>query len=209
GRRVAILTNAGGPGILAVDACAAEGLTLTTFGDATTAALRGFLPAAASVGNPVDMIASATPEQYGRAMRLLAADANVDALVVIYIPPLVTDPVQVAAAIADAARGTGKTVTAVFMSAQGAPSALLGVPTYAFPEAAATALARVATYAEWRRRPAADPARFADFHVAQIRAVVEGGLARGGGWLTPVEADALMAAARIPAARARFAKTVE
>src|SRR5215831_62270 len=117
GRRVAILTNAGGPGILAADACEAEGLELPPLSDSTTAALRAFLPAAASVGNPVDMIASATPDQYGRAMRILAADANVDALVVIYIPPLVTDPVQVAAAIADAARGTGKTVTAVFMSA--------------------------------------------------------------------------------------------
>src|SRR5262249_56210731 len=90
GRRVAILTNAGGPGILAVDACEAEGLTLAALGNQTTAALRAFLPATASVGNPVDMIASPTPDQSGPAIRILIADENIDALVVIYIPPLVT-----------------------------------------------------------------------------------------------------------------------
>src|SRR5262249_58059568 len=69
GRRVAILTNAGGPGILAADACEADGLELPTLGDETVAELRSFLPPAASVANPVDMIASATADQYRRPMR--------------------------------------------------------------------------------------------------------------------------------------------
>src|SRR5206468_1734774 len=68
GRRVAILTNAGGPGILAADACEAHGLTLAPLSEGTAARLREFLPAAASVGNPVDMIASASPEHYRRAL---------------------------------------------------------------------------------------------------------------------------------------------
>src|SRR5205085_10734858 len=83
GRRVAILTRAGGPGILAADACEAYGLELPTLADATVAELRAFLPPAASLANPVDMIASATAAHYQRAMRALLADERVDALIVI------------------------------------------------------------------------------------------------------------------------------
>src|SRR5262249_15616811 len=104
GRRVAILTNAGGPGILAADACEASGLQLAQLSDDTTNVLRAFLPAAASVGNPVDMIASATAEQYRRSLEILLADASIDAVVVIYIPVLPTDAAAVAAAIGESAR---------------------------------------------------------------------------------------------------------
>src|SRR5438067_2008440 len=90
GRRVAIMTNAGGPGILAADACEAAGLTLSPLSDETTAALRAFLPSAASVGNPIDMIASATPDHYARTLKLLLADPNVDSVLIIYIPVLPT-----------------------------------------------------------------------------------------------------------------------
>ena len=79
GRRVAILTNAGGPGILAADACEAKGLEVATLVDRRRCtALRGLLPPAASVSNPVDMIASATPEQYERAVAAALHDENVD-----------------------------------------------------------------------------------------------------------------------------------
>jgi acetate---CoA ligase (ADP-forming) len=96
GRRVAILTNAGGPGILAADACEANGLELPTLTDATVSELRSFLPPAASFANPVDMIASAGPADYQRAMRALFADERVDALIVIFIPinPLTDVDVQ-------------------------------------------------------------------------------------------------------------------
>jgi acyl-CoA synthetase (NDP forming) len=85
GRRVAILTNAGGPAILAADACEAQDLELSVLGDATVTGLRQFLPPAAGVGNPVDMLASATPEQYERATKLLLSDASVDSLLAIFI----------------------------------------------------------------------------------------------------------------------------
>jgi acetyl coenzyme A synthetase (ADP forming)-like protein len=100
GRRVAIVTNAGGPGILCADACEAGGLALPALGASTVAALRAFLPAAASVANPVDMLASAPPEHFTRAMEIVAADDSVDAIIAIYIPPLVTDPQAAADAIA-------------------------------------------------------------------------------------------------------------
>ena len=104
GARVAILTNAGGPGILAADACEANGLELPALSDKTRAELRSFLPAAASVANPVDMLASAPPEHYRRALTAILADQSIDSVITIFIPPLVTDPAAVATAIAASAR---------------------------------------------------------------------------------------------------------
>jgi len=86
GRRVAVVTNAGGPGILAVDACEAAGLRVAPFTDATRDRLTAFLPAEASVGNPVDMVASAGPEEYRRAIEVALTAEDTDALIVIYTP---------------------------------------------------------------------------------------------------------------------------
>ncbi len=105
GRRVGILTNAGGPGILAADACEAQGLELPALSPETTARLRAFLPEAASVGNPVDMLAAAEPEQYRRAERLLLADEGLDSLLAIFIPPVAANADAVAAAIVEGAAG--------------------------------------------------------------------------------------------------------
>ena len=104
GPRVGVVTNAGGPGILLADACEAQGLHAARARRRDTlAALRSFLPAHAGFANPIDMTASATPEHYARTIAAVGADPNVDSLVVIYIPPMVTKPEEVAAAIADGA----------------------------------------------------------------------------------------------------------
>jgi acetate---CoA ligase (ADP-forming) len=210
GNRVAILTNAGGPGILAADACEANGLELPPLGDATRAELRSFLPAAASVNNPVDMLASAPPDHFRRALAAILRDESVDSIITIFIPPLVTNPDQVAAAIAAGVDGAnGKTVAGVFMRAEGAPASLAPVPSYAFPESAALALARVTAYGQWRSQ-ARVPAPVLDrFDGDGIRRVVQGILARGGGWALPGEAQALLNAAGIPSAGARVAANLE
>jgi len=209
GPRVAILSNAGGPAILAADACEAQGLRLASPSDHSTEALRDLLPVEASLGNPVDMLASATPEQYGRATRLLLADDGVDSLLVIFIPPLVTKPDEVAHAIADAATGTTKPILANFIGARGAPPALAPIPSYRFPEAAVTALGRVTKYAEWRRRRKGVVPRFTDVREEAARAIVDGALSRGGGWLTPVESKALLDAAGVSSAAARVVSTLD
>ena len=160
GRRVGVVTNAGGPGILLADACEAHGLTLPELAQGTQDVLRSFLPVTASVKNPVDMIASATPEQFASAIEAVGMDPNVDSLVVIYIPPLVTKPEEVAAAVARAA-GTvpsAKPVAAVFMGSRGTPTTLAGgprgnIPSYSFPENVALALSAAVRCAEWRKRP--------------------------------------------------------
>ncbi len=206
GRRVAIVTNAGGPGILAADACEAQGLELPALSPDTAAALRGFLPAAASVANPVDMLAAAPPDHYVRTLRLVLADPNVDSLLVIFIPPIATDADSVARAIVEGTREAGKKpVLAIFMSARGAPAILQPIPSYAFPEPAAIALARAVEYGQWRERPPGTIPEFGDLHRADARAVVDAALGRGGGWLDPLECNRLLAAFGVPAATLRLA----
>jgi acetate---CoA ligase (ADP-forming) len=210
GRGVAILTNAGGPGILAADACEAHGLTLPPLSEATRAELRSFLPAAASVGNPVDMLASAPADHYRRALATILRDDHVDSVITIFIPPLVTDPTDVASAVAEAARTTsGKPVLGVFMRAEGAPATLAPIPCYAFPESAALALAHVATYQEWRAKAVEPEPRLDRFDRARIRHTVESVLARGGGWTTTGEATDFLSAAGIECAASRVATTLE
>ena len=89
---MAVLTNGGGPGILVADACEAAGLLVPELSDDTQAALRAGLPAQAAVGNPVDIVASASAEQYGRTLRLLGAAEEIDAIIAVFIPPLLPAP---------------------------------------------------------------------------------------------------------------------
>ena len=210
GRRVAILTNAGGPGILAADACQSHGLEAAELREATKAALRRLLPAAASVGNPVDMLASAAADHYERSLELLLADPNVDSALVIFIPPLVTAADDVARAITRAVgRGSGKPVAGVFMRSEDAPEALAAIPCFAFPEPAAIALARVSAYGAWRRRDPGTVPELADVDPELARLIVERALERGGGWLTPVEATALVAAVGITVPRSALASSID
>lgn len=210
GRRVAIVTNAGGPGILAADACEANGLELPALSDATKLALRAFLPAAASVGNPVDMIASASAGDYRRTLSAVLQDDNVDSVLTIFIPPLVTEPDAVAEAVrASAAEAPDKPVLAIFMRAEGAPDTLAPIPCYAFPEPAAIALARVVEHAEWRQKPEGTVPALDRFDGAAARAIVDTALACGGGWLSQDRVQALLDAAGIAQAAARLASTPE
>jgi acetyl coenzyme A synthetase (ADP forming)-like protein len=210
GRRVAILTNAGGPGILAADACEARGLDVAAVTEHTRTELRTFLPQAASVANPVDMLASAPAEHYRRALSALLRDENVDSVLTIFIPPLVTEPDAVAAAIVDAASEVkGKPVAGIFMRSAGAPPNLLGIPCYAFPESAGNALARVTAYSEWKSKPVGVVPLLERFHRNDATRVVSVALGRGGGWLTPEETHALMEAIGVQSAPMRLARNAE
>jgi acyl-CoA synthetase (NDP forming) len=209
GGRVAILTNAGGPGILAADACEANGLQLPPLSDVTRAELRSFLPAAASVNNPVDMLASAPPDHYRRALASILRDESVDSVIVILIPPLVTDPNAVAAAMAAVVDGTPeKPVLGVFMRSEGAPAALAPIPSYAFPESAALALARVTAYGQWRSKPIVPAPTLEGFDHDEIRRIVADVLRRGPGWASPDHAHALLAASGIAGAASRVAASL-
>jgi acyl-CoA synthetase (NDP forming) len=209
GRRVAIVTNAGGPGTIAADACEANGLELPVLGEKTKSALRLFLPETASVGNPVDMLASAPAEHFKRALEVLIADEHVDAVMTIFVPPLVTEADAVARAVVSGARGATKPIVATFMEIDGAPTVLTPVPCYPFPESAAMALARVAGYAEWRNREEGAIVPLAGIERDDARAVISHALARGGGWLTPSEVQSLLGAVGLPTASGRMVSSKE
>jgi acetyl coenzyme A synthetase (ADP forming)-like protein len=209
GRRVAILTNAGGPGILATDTAEARGLTIASLTEETMQELRSLLPPEASVANPVDMIASANAIQYRKAIELLAADPNVDSINVIYIPVKPTDVEGVGQAIRDGATVCqGKPIIATFMSAQGVLPEV-NVPMFPFPERAMAALSRATNYSEWRRRPTGHVQSFEDIDAERARSIVRGAVASGGGWLSPDDARDLLAAAGIPPVPTLFAASAD
>ncbi len=215
GHRVGIITNAGGPAILCADACEARGLEVPVLGEDVQQQLRAFLISGASASNPVDMIASASAADYRKAIGIVAADPNVDALIVIFTPPLVTRAEDVAQAIVEAvnALGRSKPVLAVFLSAQETPAELrsteVSIPSYAFPETAAIALARAARYREWRDRPETAAPSFEDIRRDEAAAVVATALCRGDGWLTAEEIAVLMSCYGLPLVEQRIVATAE
>ena len=183
GRRVAILTNGGGPGILATDACEADGLIVPPLPADVREKLREFLAPEAALDNPVDMI-TASPEAFRRAIATLAACEEIDALIVLFVLPLDTRTEDVAVAIRDAVLDLPRRipVLSVFMSGEGGPAALRNstarVPAYDFPEEAARALAQAVRYAEWRAAPLGSVPRFDDLREDEAAAAVAAALAR-------------------------------
>src|SRR5512139_999524 len=167
GDRVAVLTNAGGPGILAVDALEANGLRLATLSAETVTALRSFLLPHASFNNPIDMLASAGPNEYAAALRALLADENIDAALAISVPPPIEDPTPVAEALAVAAKDAVKPVVVAVMGEATVGLALkvlraFRLTDYRFPERAASALGALWRHAQWQARTVDQPAILPD-----------------------------------------------
>jgi acetyl coenzyme A synthetase (ADP forming)-like protein len=213
GNRVGLITNAGGPAILCADACEARGLEVPVLSEISQAKLRTFLPAGASATNPVDMIASAPAEYYRRAIEIVANDENIDALIVMFTPPLVTRANDVAREIIEAVKtiDKGKPVLSVFLSAQAPPEELrsgaVRIPSYSFPETAAIALARAARYRQWRDRPETSAPRLTDVRHDEAASIVATSLARGDGWLTAEETAALFSCYGLPLIEQSIVKT--
>ena len=204
GSRVGIITNAGGPAILCADACEANSLEVVELSPATRRSLRAFLPTEAATGNPVDMIASASAADYRRAIEVVALDPAVDSLIVIFTPPLVTRPEDVAEAIRAAAGSLPRPIPllTVFMTTAGVPAQLCSdavqVPSYPFPENPARALAAAYRLTRWRQRPrTTEPAQVYGDQL-QVAAQLSGWLRQGEHWLTAAETNAILSAYGIP-----------
>jgi acetyl coenzyme A synthetase (ADP forming)-like protein len=159
GKRVGILTNAGGPGIMATDAVINLGLHMAAFSDATISQLREFLSPEASFSNPLDMIAGANHETYLRSLRILLKDEGIDAMLVIFVHPVYVDAQKIAEAIIQASQEQSeKPVLCCFMGKKDELSGIeelqkAGLPSYLFPESAAMALAAMEKYNRIRNRP--------------------------------------------------------
>lgn len=214
GRRVAVVTNSGGPGVLAADALEMAGLDVVELADETVAQLQPLFPAEASVRNPLDMIASANPAGYRTALGAMLAAPNVDAAVAIFTPPLGVRIPDVAEAIgATAQDAPDKPVIAVLMGREGLPQGKAelqraGVPAYIFPESAARALSGVVRYGRIAaREPRFIPTIDADRNA--VRAIIARTRAAGATKLTELDALAVIEAYGIPTIGASVAATAD
>jgi acyl-CoA synthetase (NDP forming)/GNAT superfamily N-acetyltransferase len=210
GDRVAVLTNARGPGIACEDACEAAGLRVQPLSDATRTQLAEGLGAGVSTANPVDMTASATADQYERSLRVLLDDVGVDAVVTVFVRPLAARAAEVARGIAAAAQGADRPVLAVWLGADAPTAADAGaVPRFNTPEEAVRALAHAVRHARRRTAPPDPPYEPADADTATAATIVAEGLGRGGGWLAPGDVERLLRCWGIPVVASRLAPTPE
>jgi acetyl coenzyme A synthetase (ADP forming)-like protein len=210
GRRVAVVTNAGGLGILAADACEAAGLELPQPSEETGAALGAFMAAEGSAANPIDLLGGANAESFEQALPPVLADPAFDAAIVLFVPTVGTDEERVGLAISRAAAtDVDKPVLCAFLSAKGAPVSLQSVaqvPSFAYPEAAAKALARAVERGEWLRQPAGVVPEL-DCDRDEAQAVVREAIAAGGGWLDADQTRSLLEGYGVPLVPERVAAT--
>lgn len=165
GNRVGILTNAGGPAILAVDECANNNLSVPELTPATQEKLRSIAPPEASVFNPVDLLPPADASMYAKASAIMLGDKNIDSLIVILGPPLMFDTLEIARSICEAVKGSGKSVMLVLMSQDDIIPRLKSLtadypPIFRFPEDAARVIAKMFTYRKWKEHPEGSYVKF-------------------------------------------------
>jgi acetyl coenzyme A synthetase (ADP forming)-like protein len=211
GRRVAVLTNAGGLGILCADACESAGLTLPPLAESTLEELRAVLPGEASTSNPVDMLGSAVGATYREVLPILLRDTGVDSVIVLFVPPVVAGAEEVAEAIAAAvgdAHDNDKPVLGCVISAEGIPAGLLTAPlaAFSFPESAARALGRAADRAEWLRAPQGRVPDLSAVDTPRAKALVAAADDR---WLTPAEVRSLLQAYGVPVVKEHNAASID
>ena len=202
GRRVGIVTNAGGPAILAVDALESQGLEVPEFSEAFQQDLRTFLSDDAAVANPVDMIAAAGPAEYRRTLTAMLESDEIDSVIALYIPASDVGITETVAAITEAAEAAplNKTFLSVYMNSTGAPTGLGNgrnrFPTFSFPERAAKALWKAVEYAEWLNKPVGSVVSFEDVEESKVHAIIEKAVAGGDEpvWLEPDDVDRVLGA---------------
>jgi acetyl coenzyme A synthetase (ADP forming)-like protein len=209
GPRVAVLTNAGGPAILATDFLVSQGLSLAALSEETRRALRAVLVPEASVANPVDMVAAAGAREYAAALPLLLADPGVDLVITIFVPPVTHDPVGVARAIFEASRGASKPVMGCFMARRRVIEEIKRLdsawfPLYDYPEEAVRAAANLLRVRRLRDDDLGEPVRVEADREAAAAALARKARA-GGGWLPGADAFAVLAAYGIRVARVESA----
>ncbi len=198
GNRVAIITNSGGPGIMATDAICENGMQMAQISDATKETLRSFLPAAASVKNPIDMIASAPIEHYMQTLETVIKDESVDMIMVIYLPFLGLKDIDVAKALMEIkAKNPSKPIVGVFMTTSNFFTEIsnmeVNMPFYMYAEEAAEAFLRLDEQRQWMEKPVGKIPCY-DVDRAKVEAIIKSSIAEGRDQLTTLESiDVLQA----------------
>lgn len=209
--RMAIITNAGGPGIIATDVTINSGLRLARLNDTTTEVLRSHLPAAANIRNPIDVIGDARSDRYQAALETVLNDENVDGVIFILTPQSMTEIEETAAIIPSLARRSGKPVVASFMGLLDVSKGIEilernGIPHYHFPEGAARAMSALYQYSSWLHRQ-----HLKEFPLEVDKeaaaSVIRKALAAGQQYLGEVEGNEILAAYGFPVMPAVLATT--
>jgi acetyl coenzyme A synthetase (ADP forming)-like protein len=212
GRRMAVLTNAGGPGVIAADALEINGLTLADLSPETRTSLSSLLPPAAGLNNPIDMLASASPQVYADCLKLLITDPGVDGIMVILPPPPMYTAENIANEMIPIIQSASKPVVIALMGEQLIKNASAcfrdaRIPEYRFPERAASALFVLARRAEFMKSTPIAPIRFPDMDLLAGRKLLIS--TSPGAWLDPRLAEKLMQAYGIPVSQGMLATTPE
>ena len=198
GNRVAIITNSGGPGIMATDAVCESGMQMAQITEETKAKLRSFLSSAASVKNPIDMIASAPIEHYKQTLETVLKDENVDMIAVIYLPFLGLKDIDVARALMEIkAKNPTKPILGVFMTTSDFFCEIsnmdVNMPFYMYAEEAAEAMTRLDQQRQWMEKPQGNIPKF-DVDSAKVEEIIKNSLKEGRDQLTTLESiDVLQA----------------
>ncbi|HLE55248.1 MAG TPA: acetate--CoA ligase family protein [Thermoplasmata archaeon] len=213
GNRVAVVSDAGGPAIMAVDELSAQGLILAEFTKATRDALASWAPPEASTANPIDLTPEGSLEDYRKALDAVLADETVDAAIAVYVPPVRTDEVEWARVVWTTAHKHHKPVLCNFLGrTEDSPGFLElvshGLPSYLYPESAARSLAALYRYALYLKR---DEGRTRTFEVSRAKAgaILDTVLGEGRTRLTEIESVEFLEAYGIQTARARLCRNID
>ena len=215
GNRVAIVTNAGGAGILAADACEANGLKVPELAPETQKRLKEVLPSYAGTKNPVDMSAAGGIDSYEKVLDIIVNLDYIDSIIVIFIPPMVMDNSTVAAKILNASKKANgnKTIVSVFMASRGITDMLQGdgvrVPSFPFPEDAAAALALATEYGKWKYSPESKEREIEVKDRDEVKAIISSAIEARRDWLSYDEASSILENYGIPVVKTVVAKNPE
>ncbi|MGA1974195.1 MAG: acetate--CoA ligase family protein [Conexivisphaerales archaeon] len=212
--RIGIITNAGGPGILTTDACIRYEMSIPTLMPETITALKSFLPAAAALNNPIDIIGDADENRYEKTLGVMIKDPSIDSLIVIATRQFMTDTKAIAEAIARAASQTDKTIMVSFPGAPPDDEGVVyleenNVPVYQFSESAVRALAMMQKYESWVLRRRTEVKTFKDVDRAKAQSIIDAVTKEKREVLTEPEAYDVLEAYRFDVPRHYLAKNVE
>jgi acetyl coenzyme A synthetase (ADP forming)-like protein len=219
GRRIGILTNSGGPGVLCADSCAAEGLRLPELPESTRSTLASFLPPTAALRNPVDVIGFATEDQHARAVETMVKLDELDALIIVHVSVRAKDNDAVASGIVRGIRlarqvGNKKPVYICWMAEGDLDRTFTvdgeSIPTYRHPEVPARIISQAVAYETWTQQTGGRIPNYGDADLSAAKAICAKALShRGSGWLTTEDAHALLAAMKIPLVQGGIATDAE
>ncbi|MFQ5772632.1 MAG: acetate--CoA ligase family protein, partial [bacterium] len=213
GNRVAIISNAGGPGIMAADACENAGLEVVDLNEATKLKLKNKLAADASVNNPIDLLAGGRPEEFQFALNEVLVDKNVDSAIVIFVAPIITNPTEVAQKISAVAQKFDKPVLGCFMGVKGVATGVeelhrQRIPAYPFPESAARTLASMVKYSNWLNKERGSIPTFS-VNKERVQDIIAKAISEKREFLTTEEISDILQNYGIPFIQSKICKNLE